>query len=494
MPGGRSRSRKKNKGQDTNVSFRFHSGGSLESGLYLSEENRESPAFSDSLDELEESEYVSKQQIDNENASRGGGSSDVGNQQLVRELLESAIDDTNTEAKHFDHPPSDPLFQFDQEPLIHQELDKNDTPEKDSFIHISPGIELQYKETLATNEQQLADSEGFTEHGDMMDIKEKESYSKPIGEVHRLLDSEDEELFLSLSKEKASSTNQTSDDIETTETDYVPVKTPELESDNDSIPVTVSPLKDGVLVSDPEDMAIFAEVDTHPLIRTASVGDDGETNIKDSLRRDDSQLLLSEEHFSKIPPVSEPNQGSKSKPKRPPPPRPPPPSKLVKSVSDSAKFNSLPSKQHSQDDNIIVKPEPFQDTKSILSAAVDDEDKGVQLEGSVDEHSIQTSSDIVRDDSLSFSNFMIYTLVVFLYYSLNPSSYLAGFLTGFLFFFVTSAVIFICYVNYLLSIQQQEREAVQKSQELSSQQFIDQLDDQLYYKVCMVYFVPLNNV
>ena len=479
MPGGRGKIRRKKKGQDKDVSFRFHSGGSLESGAYISEGDRESPVFSDSLDELEEEpKHVSKLQSDNENPSRTDCSIGVGDQDLVRELLESAIDDSD--ATPLDHPLSDPLFDFDQEPFVHPEFDKRDNPVlnpvKDSSIQTSPTKELEYKETYLVDEQaeqRLADSEGFSDSGDFMNIKD----SNP-SKVHRLLDSDEEELFFSLTK--GTIADETTDDKVTIETDYAVVKNDGIESDNDSIPAAVSPFKDNTSTSDAEDTTVLAEVDTHPLISTGSVEDlDGEAEIKDSLAKD--QLLLTEEHFNVPESPKKIYHSPKVKPKRPPPPRPPLPSKMGK---PSIVVSSSTSRETGWDnsDGIIVKPEPFvEEAKPTSSAATDDEEKTVQVD-EVTKGSDEKSSEIVRDDSLTFPYFVIYTLVIFLYYSLNPSSYLAGFLTGFLFFFITSAVGFIWYVNYLLSLQQKENEAVQKSLELSSQQLIDQFNDKLYFK------------
>lgn len=470
MPGGRTKSRKKIKGQDKDVSFRFHSGGSLETGAYVSEGSRESPVFSDSLDDLEEPKHVSKLHIDNEDSSRTPRSIDEGNTKVDRQLLESAIDDTNTDSKHLDHPLSDALLHFDQEPLPRQELDKSVTLDENvPSIRINNTTkELEYKEANLVDEQRfIADVEDFSDSGDIMNIKEIENSEinlKP-SEVHRQQDSDDEELFFSLTKEGTSMEK-------VNENDYAAVKNSELESDNDSLPAAVSPF------SDVEDTTILTEVDTHPLISTSSIeNDDIETKTKDGLANSeqDHQLLLTEEHFSNVPTVCEPKknyQSSKVKPKRPPPPRPPPP---VIKPSNTPTSNLTATRETGLDsyDGITVKPEASQGTKSETSSAVHEADKAVQHDESV-EGSGQRSSEIVRDDSLSLPYFVIYTLFVFLYYSLNPSSYLAGFFTGFLFFCITSALGFIWYVNYLSLIQQREKEAIQKSLELSSQQFIDQ--------------------
>lgn len=479
MPGGKAKIRRKKKGQDKDVSFRFHSSGSLESGAYLSEGNRESPAFSDSLDELEEEpKHANKLEKDSETSStKTDCSIEVGDQEVVRELLQSAIDDDiSSDATH---PLSDPLFDFDQEPFIHPELDKRDDPVIQHSIQTSPTKELEYKETYP-DDQHLADSEGFSDSGDFMNIKDS-------SKIHRLLDSDDEELFFSLTKETITNVNETTDNKLTVadESDYAVVKSDDLESDNDSLPAPVSPFKDNTSMSDAEDTTVLAEVETHPLVSTGSVeAFDEEAGIKDSLAKDEDsyKLLLTEEHFSNIPAVSETPkksyQSPKVKPKRPPPPRPPLPSKMGKpNIVVSDPKISMPSRETGWDntDDIIVKPEPFVEETQPPSY---DEEKTVQVE----EASNEKPSEVVRDDSLTFPYFMIYTLVIFLYYSLNPSSYLAGFLAGFLFFFITSAVGFIWYVDYLLSVQQKEREAVQKSLELSSQNLIDQLDDTLYFK------------
>ena len=482
MPGGRGRSRRKNKGQDKDVSFRFHSGGILESGAYLSEGSRESPVFSDSLDEPEEEpEHVSKPQNDSESSSRTDINTEVGDQELVRELLESAIEDTSSDATHFEHPLSDPLSDFDQGPFVHPELDKRDDPVIGHSIQTSPTKELEYKETY-TDEQLVADSEGFSDSGDFMNIRD----SNPI-KVHRLLDSDDEELFFSLTKETIANVNETTDN-KITQTDYVVVKSDELESDNDSISAAVSPFKDNASTSDVEDTTVLAEVETHPLVFTGSAEEvGGEAEIKGSLAKgeDGYQLLLTEEHFTAVSELPKKiHQSPKVKPKRPPPPRRPPPLKTGKpSIVVSSSTTNVPSGEAGWDDSdgIIVKPEPFVEEAKPTSSAAIDEEKTVQVD-EVTKDSDEESLEIIRDDSLTFPYFMIYTLVIFLYYSLNPSSYLAGFLSGFLFFFITSAVGFIWYVNYLSSIQQKEREAVQKSLELSSQQLIDQLDDKLYFK------------
>ena len=484
MPGGRAKIRRKKKVQDKDVSFRFHSSGGLESGAYLSEGNRDSPVFSDSLDELEEEpKNASETQKDSETSSKTDCSIGVGDQEVVRELLESAIDDTGSDATHSDHLLSDPLFNFDQEPFIHPELDERDDPVIQHSIQTNPTKELEYKETYS-DEQHLADSEGFSDSGDFMNIKD----SNP-SKAHRLLDSDDEELFFSLTKDTITNVNETIGDKVTDESDYAVVKSDELESDNDSLPAPVSPFKDNTSTSDAEDTTVLAEVETHPLVSTGSMEEfDEEAEIKDSLVKDEDsyKLLLTEEHFN-IPTVSETPkktyQSPKVKPKRPPPPRPPLPSKMGKpSIVVSSATTSMPSRETGWDstDDIIVKPEPFVEETQPPSSAIDEE-KSVQVKEATKD-SDEKSSEVVRDDSLTFQYFMIYTLVIFLYYSLNPSSYLAGLLTGFLFFFVTSAVGFIWYVNYLLSIQQKETEAVQKSLELSSQQLIDQLDDTLYFK------------
>lgn len=485
MPGGRGKVRKKNKRQDRDVSFRFHSGGSVGSAAYLSEGSRDSPVFSDSLDEQEEvaedSKHASTLHTDNIVTS------DTEDQNLVRELLESAIDDTNGDGTHFDPPHSDPLFEFEQEPLTHQEPEKSEAPEKGNSTKSSPTKGLEYSETIDADEQPLADSEGFSDSGDFMSIKEKlvsGIESKPT-EIDRLLDSDDEELFLSMTKETIASVNETIDDKGTTEIDYTDTRSHELESDNDLAPVTVSPFKGNASTGEDAEDTLLAEADTHPLIRTASADDiiDG-GEIKEDLQSDEHnyQLLLSEEHFSNITGLVEPpkkDDNFKVKPKRPPPPRPPLPSKIGRpNIVVSAPTNDLTPRTTECNNNngVMVKPEPFHEL-ALSSAEADEENAHlVQLvEGS-------RSSEAVRDDSLSLLYFVIYTIVVFLYYSLNPSSYLAGFLTGFLFFFVTTAVGFIWYVNYLLSVQQKEREAVEKSLELSNQQLIDHLDDQPYFK------------
>ena len=465
MPGGRAKIRRKKKGQDKDVSFRFHSSGVLESGAYLSEGNRESPVFSDSLDELEEEpRHASKPQKDSETSSKTECSIGVGDQEVVRELLESAIDDTSNDATHSNHPLSDPLFSFDQEPFIHPELDERDDPVIQHLNQTSPTKELEYKETY-TDEQHLADSEGYSDSGDFMN-------SNPT-KVHRLLDSDDEELFFSLTKDTITNVG---DNKLADESDYAVVKSDDLESDNDSLPAPVSPFKD---TSDAEDTTVLAEVETHPLVSTGSVEEfDEKTEIKDSLVKDEDgyKLLLTEEHFSNIPAVNETPkkiyQSPKVKPKRPPPPRPPLPSKMGKpNIVVSSSTTGMPSRETGWDN---TQPPSY----------TIDEEKTVQVEEATKD-SDEKPSEVVRDDSLAFPYFIIYTLVIFLYYSLNPSSYLAGFLTGFLFFFITSAVGFIWYVDYLLSVQQKEREAVKKSLELSSQHLIDQLDDTLYFKkVC----------
>ena len=488
MPGGRSKTRRKNKGQNKDVSFRFHSGGSLERGAYLSEGDRESAVFSDSLDELEEEpKRVSKRETSNKNSFITDHSTEVEDQKLVRELLESAIEDTGGNATHFDQPSSDPLFEFDQEP------DKKDYPEKDCSIQTSPTKELEYKETYSADEQRLAD---FEDSGDFMNIKDS-SHSK----AQRLLDSDDEELFFSITKETVATMSESVDGKVTATTDIA--KSDGLESDNDSIPTAVSPSPFKGNTSDVEDVTalvevdttVLADVDTHPLVSTGSAeGLDIEAEIKDNVTNEiNTRLLLTEEHFN-VPAVSEPTkkiyQSPKTKPKRPPPPRPSLPPKGGKpSVVVSDEATNVPSKETSWDDSdgIIVKQEPCIEAKPSPSVT-SDEEKAMKVVETVEEE----SSEIVRDNSLSLPYFITYTLIIFLYYSLNPSPYLAGFLTGFLFFFVTSAVVFIWYVNYLQSIQQQEREAVQKSQELSSQQLIDQLDEKLSFK--KVPLIQLNTV
>ena len=484
MPGGRGKIRKKNKRQDRDVSFRFHSGGNVESAAYLSEGSRDSPVFSDSLDEQEEvaedSKHVSTLHTDNKVTS---DSIDAEDQNLVRELHESAIDDTNGDATHYDRPLSDPLFEFEQEPFTHQEPEKSEAPEKGNSTKLSPTKELEYSETFEADEQPLADSEGFSDSGDFISIKEKVVSgieSKPT-EVDRLLDSDDEELFMSMTKETIASVIETNDDKGTIEIDGADMRIHKQESGNDSAPMPVSPFKGNASIGDDvEDITLLAEVDTHPLIRTASAEDDLDGEIKETLQSDNHnhQLLLSEEHFSTIPGLVEPpkKDNFKAKPKRPPPPRPPLPSKIGRpNIVVSGPTDDLTSRRTECNNNnsVMVKPEPFHEL--ALSSTEADEDS-TQLEQLVEDG---ISS---RDDSLSLSYFIIYTIVVFLYYSLNPSSYLAGFLTGFLFFFVTTAVGFIWYVDYLLSVQQKESQAVQKSLELSNQQLIDHLDDQPYFK------------
>ena len=463
MLGGKGRIRRKNTGQDKDVSFRFHSGGSLKTGAYVSEGSRDSPVFSDSQDEQDKPKYVSTLQADSKRSSVTDGADDVEDQDLVRELLESAIDETVSDSTNVDQPLlSDPLFEFNQEPLTRPELDnKSDTQGKAYSIQTRPTKELEYEETFSSGEQQL-DSEGFSDSGDFMNIKERGEPGSRPSEIHRLLDSDDEELFLSFTKEAITET--TGDDKVTTEVDYVAGKDHELES---------------------EDTTLLAEVDTHPLIPTSSVEDDGEGELKD-IDEHNYQLLLSEEHFSNNPALDESpekNQNLKVKPKRPPPPRPPLPSKMGKpSIVVSGATNDPSPREAGWDDNDDSKLETFQETKS---SATTDEEKIVQrdvTDESTEGGNHVPSAEVVRDDSLSLPYFVTYTMIVFLYYSLNPSSYLAGFLTGFLLFFVISAVGFIWYVNYLLLVQQQEREAVQKSLELSSQRFINQLDDQLYFK------------
>jgi len=477
MPGGKGRSRRrKSKGQERDVSFRFYSSGSLESGAYLSEGKRDSPVFSDSLDELDEdSKYLSQPQSDNEDSSRTSDSVQAIDQKLVSELLESAIDDTESDGTHFDHPLSDQLFEFDQEPLTHQELDKNTTEEEVSSIQTRSIKKIEYKEatSIEQRETNTNDSSGF-----LMNIPEKDNSPQP-NDDHRLLDSDDEELFFSLSRSSISIVDKTVVDDEVTnqtETNCPAVKNHEIESDSNDSPA-IPPFKDNTTTSDSEDATTFAEVDTHPLLPSVSVEKEDEEVDGSAKDEDNHQILLSEEHFSKIPAASEPNKNDenlKVKPKRPPPPRPPLPSKMgkpsivVNAPTDTEVYQTnLPSTREESDkisedggDSRTVQPDSLQET--------------VQFDESMDETD-QKSSEVVQDDSLSLSYFIIYTLIVFLYYSLNPSSYLAGFLTGFLLFFVTSAVAFIWYVNNLQSFQEQEREAVQQSLESSSQQFINQL-------------------
>ena len=490
MPGGRSKIRRKNKGQNKDVSFRFHSGGSLERGPYLSEGDQENLVYSDSLDELEEEpKHVSKPETSDEYSSITDHSTEVGDQKFVRELLESAIEDTSSDATHFDRPPSDPLFDFDQEPFVHQEPDRRDYLAKDYSIQTSPTKELEYEETYSADQQRLAD---FEDSGDFMNTEDS-SHSK----AQRLLDSDDEELFFSITKETVATMSESVDGEVTTITDKAVAKSDGMELNNDSMPTAVSPLPFKENTSDVEDTSalvevdttVLADVDSHPLVSTGSAeGLDIEAKVEDSVTNENNyRLLLTEEHFSSVPAVSESSkklyQSPKTKPKKPPPPRPPLPLKIGKpSIVVSDETSSVLSKETGWDDSdgIIVKPEPFIEAKPSPSVT-SDEEKTVKVVEIVEEE----SSEIVRDNSLSLPYFITYTLVIFLYYSLNPSPYLAGFLTGFLFFFVTSAVGFIWYVNYLLSIQQQEREAVQKSQELSSQQLIDQLDEKFSFKkVC----------
>ena len=306
-----------------------------------------------------------------------------------------------------------------------------------------PIKELEYRETFDADEQPLADSEGFSDSGDFISIREKvnnDIESKPT-EVDRLLDSDDEELFLSMTKETIESMNETTGDKGTTEINFADMRSHELESDNDMVPVPVSPVKGNALTSDDaEDTSLFAEVDTHPLIRTTSAEDvDGE--IKEDLPENEhnDQLLMSEEHFNIPDLVESPKKDNsfKVKPKRPPPPRPPLPSKIGRpNIVVSGPTNNLTSAiaDCSDDNSIMVKPEPFHERTLSSAALVED---NVQLDQLTEGDS---SSEVVRDDSLSLSYFIIYTIIVFLYYSLNPSLYLSGFLTGFLLFFVTTAV------------------------------------------------------
>ena len=487
MLGGRIRSRGKSKVQEKDVSFRFHSGTSLETGPYLSESNRANPVFADNLQESQGTRNVTS---DNENSFNSSG--EAVDEKLVKELLESAIDDTNSDTTRSDHPLSDPLFDFDfeQEPSTHQELKSSDTHEKD----INSTKELEYKETFSAP-LELSDSE------DSMNIKEKENYEGvQQSENTKLLDSDDEELFFSLTK--GAVVNETLEDkiADQFETDDAIVKSHVPESDTDNSSAAVSPSKDYTSTSDTEDTTLLMAADTHPLLTTSSVDEnDGEKEVEreESLLKDkhNYQLQLSEEHFSKISTVSEPtksDQNLKTKPKRPPPPRPPLPSKMnrpniVANNPTDARVNQTinPPVIREDADKVVQDITDTVTSQRMRSPSpIPDVEKTVQLiepsATSEEDGDHRSSEEIVQDDSLSLPYFIAFTLIIFLYYSLNPSSYLAGFLTGFLFFFVITAVGFVYYVTYLQSIQQREREAVQKSLESSNQQFIDQLEMNFY--------------
>ena len=102
-----------------------------------------------------------------------------------------------------------------------------------------------------------------------------------------------------------------------------------------------------------------------------------------------------------------------------------------------------------------------------------EEDENAKPSGQLDGKEI--CNKVHKDNPLSLQYFVVAVIIVFLYYSLNFSSYLAGFMTGFLFFFVTTAGSFIMYVKHLQTQQQQEKEAIKKSMETCSQEFISQL-------------------
>jgi len=476
MPGKRG---KKTKGQDKDVSFHFHSGGNSEKGAaYLSQGKNDSPVFSDEFEEDESGTETTSYIV------TGTCEKD---EEAVQELLESAIDDITSDKKYSEHP----LENTSSEVKCKPQTDNNEHEKIEDPIETNNAKDLDCEGTV--KHKHPPDAERFSDSDDFFSNKadERETTIR-FNDNDRLLDSDDEELFFSLTKPPTSNSNIT----DVNEVDYGEVKS-ELNEDlmlveKENLPIIsvhdscVSP---SVLIDDlNEDSKALSEVDTHPLIPSElpQEGDEEEEQMSDNASQDtcDQELLMSEEHFTKVAKDQQPkvllhsNVYKNVIKGKAPPPRPPPylrkgPGVAVRS-QDGTKMS--PSSQ-GNDSYVAIKGSPLpsnsenltKETGTLKPLLIEDANSS----GKLDEE--QISSEVCKDYSLSLRYFMIYVVIVFLYYSLNFSSYLAGFLTGFLFFFVTTAGSFIMYVKNLQTRQQQEREAIKKSRDTSSQELISQL-------------------
>jgi len=129
-----------------------------------------------------------------------------------------------------------------------------------------------------------------------------------------------------------------------------------------------------------------------------------------------------------------------------PPPRPPPPNVrkgpgiAVRSQDEmtASKSSTVPSSNnnHTGVTALPTSPKKFNVTKETREAVLSlpaEEDENAKPTGQLDGEEI--CNKVHKDNSLSLQYFVVSVVIVFLYYSLNFSSYLAGFMTGFLCFF-----------------------------------------------------------
>lgn len=92
--------------------------------------------------------------------------------------------------------------------------------------------------------------------------------------------------------------------------------------------------------------------------------------------------------------------------------------------------------------------------------------------------STQCSTQSVSDeDNFTLLCLSVCVLLLYLYYSLNPFVYLAGFMTGFMLFYITFGTAFVLYVQY--SEREKERRKTYKRREILSPQ-IDQLPSTIH--------------
>jgi len=487
MPGKRGKKRS----QDKDVSFHFHSGGSSEKGAYLSSRRNDNPVFSDEFDEDESS--VEAPVIETTSNTVSTREKD---QEAIQELLESAIEDATTDKRYSKHPlestNSNDLFELEYEPQTRDEDGQRETP-----VETTCAKYLEYKQDVIKHEQP-PDTEKFSDSDDFFNTDERDNTLR-FNDNNRLLDSDDEELFYSFNKPLTS--NNMSDE---NEIDYGEEKTSELEdlptAEEENLPTIQghdSSVMPSVQVNDfEEDSKALSEVDTHPLIFTETFEDEVKEQTKDDPSHDtcNQELPMSEEYFTKVaddqqpkvPPRRNVNR-SVSKGKAPPP-RPPPPNArkgpgiAIRSRDEmtASKSSTVPSSNNNhtgvKHSALPISPKKVNVTKETREAVLTlptEEDENAKPSGQLDGKEI--CKKVHEDSSLSLRYFVVSVIIVFLYYSLNFSSYLAGFMTGFLFFFVTTAGSFIMYVKHLQTWQQQEKEAIKKSMETSSQEFISRL-------------------
>jgi len=495
MPGKRGKKRS----QDKDVSFHFHSGGSSEKGAYLSAGKNDNPVFSDEFEEDESGVEAPVIETTCNTVSTHGK-----DQEVIQGLLESAIDDATTDKRYSEHPlestNSDDLFEIEYEPQTQTVNNEKERPAETNCTK-----ELEYEPGC----EQPPGAERFSDSDDFFNSKadEKDSTLR-FNDSDRLLDSDDEELFYSFKKPLTS--NNMSDE---NEIDYSEDNTGKLVKDlsaaeEENLPMHDSSVIPSVLVNE-EDSKALSEVYTHPLTETLENEDKKQTKDDTSCDIYDQELPMSEEYFAKVaedqqPKVPPRQNVNKSVSKgKVPPPRPPLPSVTkgpgvaVRSQNEAMVFKSstvpLSNNNHTGVQHLAPTASPKKDkmTKEIqeaVSSFPTEEEESVKPSCEVNEKEI--SIEVHEENSLSLQCFVISVIIVFLYYSLNCSSYLAGFMTGFLFFFVTTAGSFIMYVKHLQTRQQQEREAIKKSMDTSNQEFSSQLgmdfDELNFLKVSLV--------